>query len=204
MDHNLPEYEAWNNAAVHLLRGAVYFTNESLWNTILANITPLRDFFAHIGLVLIVAEDDGLAYLRPLEEDEQPEGYENMAKLFHRTQLNYSQTLLCVLLREHLDEFETKEVHDEYCAVDCEGLFEQWKAFGFDAKDEVALNNKFKQSLSKLEKIGFVDKISEDAKLWRVNAILKARLPAEKLENLHIQLQQEIQQRRAKGEISSE
>lgn len=192
MERNLPEYEAWNNAAISLLQRPAYHNNESLWNLILTNRTKLSDYFAHLGLALIVSEEDGLAYLRPFSEEEQPEGYENTQKLFRKTQLNYNQTILCVLIRERLDEFETEEVQDEYCAFDQDSLFEQWKAFIVEARDDVVLHNKFKQSLVRLEKIGFINRVPGNEKLWRVNAIIKARLSAGKLEKLRTDLEREI------------
>lgn len=198
----LPEFKAWNNAAVHLLRGAVYYTNETLWDIILANTKELSEYFAHLGLLLILDEIDGIAYLRPMKEDEQPEGYDSLPKLFHRTRLTYSQTLLCVLFRDHLFDFETSKVEDDYCAVNEDVLFEQWKSFGFQAKDEYALNITFKRDINKLGNIGFVDKLEGDSKLWRVNSILKARIPAEKLERFHEQIKQEVERLKGRQEDS--
>jgi len=41
-------------------------------------------------------------FMRQLTEDELPDGYDRLPKVFRRTRLGYDETLLCVLLREEL------------------------------------------------------------------------------------------------------
>ncbi len=61
----------WSAAAVRLLQGVVYHDdNAQIWDSVLRSVSPLTDYFAKIGLLLIVDESDGMAYLKQLDDDE--------------------------------------------------------------------------------------------------------------------------------------
>src|SRR5690349_8838568 len=106
MPHTFPEYREWSIAAVRLFQGAVYADDESVWNTVLSFQSPLESYLARLGLLLVVDESEGMAYIRQAHSDELPEGYERLPKLFRRARLGYWVTLLCALLREELRRFE--------------------------------------------------------------------------------------------------
>ena len=59
----MPPPVPWAPAAVRLLQGIVYHDDAGdRWERILSGVTPLTDYFARIGLQLIVNEEDGMAY----------------------------------------------------------------------------------------------------------------------------------------------
>jgi Cdc6-like AAA superfamily ATPase len=138
---------------------------------------------------LIVDEAESLAYLRQMLEDEMPEGYERLPKLFHKTRLSYNATLLCVLLREELRRFEEDDVHNERCVIEIAALFDQWRTFFSMSQDEVRQRRELGTLLNRLAELGYVRKFSEEPEAWEIRRILKARLPAAELENLKLQLQ---------------
>jgi hypothetical protein len=185
---SLPEFREWSIAAVHLLREVVYADDARVWPVVLASQTPLATYFARLGLILVIDESEGLAFVRQMTEDEQPEGYEQLPKLIRKIRLGYDATLLCVLLREELRRYEEEEVHNERCAVETDRLFEQWKAFFPPQADEVRQRREFLAALRKLEDLGFSRKINDTPECWEVRRILKARLPVSELENLKGQL----------------
>lgn len=188
MRGELPEFRDWSIPAVCLLRGVVYADEERTWNLLLGNVSRLKDYFGRLGLLLVVDESEGMAYLRQLDEEERPEGYEALPKLFRATRLSYSQTLMCVLLRDEFRRFEEEDMHNERCVVEEAALFEQWKAFFPAQGDEVKLHRDMRGSLRRLEDLGFLRRFSEEPPSWEVRRILKARLPAAELENLRDQL----------------
>ena len=183
---DLPKFEDWSVAAVHLLRGVIYSDDEKTWNLLLTNVSTLEHYFGRIGLRLIVDEPEGLAYLRQLADGESAGGYEALPKLFRATRLSYGQTLLVVLLRDELRRFEEADVHNERCVIEQTALFDQWKSFFTDAGDEVKLNRDLTTALRKLERLGFVRNFAKGA--WEIRRILKARVPADELEGLREQL----------------
>ena len=55
----------WSIAAVRLLQGVVYQDeNLATWEIILAHLSDLEDYFAKIGLLLVLDQNDAMAYLK--------------------------------------------------------------------------------------------------------------------------------------------
>jgi hypothetical protein len=198
-----PEYREWSLAAVRLLQGVVYSDELRPWEIILSSQSPLTSYFARLGLLLVVDESERLAYLRQMVEEELPEGYEHLPKLFHKKRLSYDATLLCVLLREELRRFEEEDVHNERCVVEVAPLFDQWRTFFPPQHDEVRLRRDLSTTINKLDELGYLRKFSDEPEAWEIRRILKARLPIAELENLRTQLQ-EAAQRHSQDEGAGE
>lgn len=184
----LPEFRETSIAAVRLLQGVVYSDDTKAWDVLLTNQSELTDYFLKIGLVLIIDEADGLAYLRQLSDGEREGGYEELPKLFRRTALGYDATLLCVMLRDELRRFEDEDLDNERCVVETDALLDAWRTFFPADEDDVKLKRRMSTSLAKLEKLKFVRRFHKDSDAWEVRRILKARLPIEELQRLHDQL----------------
>ncbi|WP_164101157.1 DUF4194 domain-containing protein [Candidatus Laterigemmans baculatus] len=187
-DDSLPGYRPWSLPAVHLLRGVLYADELPAWEILLSHASELADYFARVGLILVVDEADGLAYLRQMQEDEQREGYEQLPRLFRRTSLGYEPTLLCVLLRDEFRRFEDEDLDNERCVVETEALFDAWRTFFPATEDELRLRKSLASAVRKLEALKFVRRFASEPESWEVRRILKARLPIAELENLKAQL----------------
>jgi hypothetical protein len=183
-----PEFREWSIAAVQLLRGVVYADEERLWSMVLTSQSQLESYFARLGLLVVVDEPEGFAYLKQMADEELPSGYEELPKLIRRTKLGYDATMLCIVLREELRRFEEEEVHNERCVVETSLLFEQWKTLFPPQYDEVRHLRELSAALRKLDELGFIKKFSDEPESWEVRRIIKARLPAAELEALKVQL----------------
>ncbi len=185
---SLPELEDWSIAAVRLMQGVVYADDGPVWDIVLSHQSRLEDYFARLGLLMVLDEPEGFAYLRQLDEDELPAGYERLPKLFHKSRLSYDATLLCVVLRDELRRFEEEDVHNERCIVAGAELFEQWKTFFPPDQDEVRLRKGLESALKTLDGLKFVRQVAKEPAEWEVRRVLKARLSAADLESLREQL----------------
>lgn len=194
----LPNYKDWSVAAIRLLQGPVY-SDDTNWDSALRYQSPLTDYFARIGLILVVDEPEGMAYLRQLARDEAPDEYQQLPPLFRRTRLGYDATLLCVLLRDELRRFEEEDVDNRRCVIQQLELFEAWKTCFSTGEDEVRLQKSLEAALRKLEALHFVSRFGETAGSWEIRRILKARLPVAELERLREQLQKKGSQATAHG-----
>ena len=183
-----PEMYPWSLAAVRLLQGVVYAEEEKVWNLVLGSKSPLQSYFSQLGLLLIVDESEGFAFLRQFEEDEYPAGQAALPKLFRRVPMNYDATLLCVLLRDLLRQFEEEEVDNERCLVETTKLLADWKNFFPIDQDEVQKQKELRSALRKMEDLKLVRKFGDEPETWEVRRILKARLPAAELETLKLKL----------------
>ena len=185
-DH--PEFRERGVAAVKLLQGVVYSEEGETWSILLANESDLADYFSEIGLALVVDRAEGIAYLKQFDDDERTGGYERLPRLFRKTPLGYEATLLCVLLRDEYRKFEEEDLDNERCVVETDGLFEMWKTFFPADADEVSLRKRLSASLNQLEKLKFVRGLPSGGESWEVRKLLKARVPADELENLRDRL----------------
>ncbi len=185
---SLPEFRDWSIAAVGLLQGVVYLDDGKIWSVLCSHRSKLDEYFARIGLALVVDDAEGFAYLRQLEEDELEKGYEVLPRLFRKSRLSYDATLLCVLLRDELRRFEEEQIDDQRCVVKTLELLEQWKPFFSAGLDDVKLLRTLKAALGALEELRFVRLFAKEPEEWEIRRIIKARLPVTKLESLLEQL----------------
>jgi hypothetical protein len=106
--YDLPEFLEMGIAAVRLLQGVLYAEDIAAWDALLASEVELTNYFARIGLVVVIDRSEGLAYLKQVADEERTGGYERLPRLFRRTPLGYDATLLCVLLRDEYVDSRTK------------------------------------------------------------------------------------------------
>ena len=192
----MPPAVPWAGAAVRLLQGIVYHDDAGdAWESILAGVTPLSDYFARIGLLLIVNEEDGFAYLRQIAPETLPTDYPAIPKLFRSVRLTFEASLLCVLLRDELRRFEEEIHRDDRCVVLQSALLEIWQSLLPGQTDSVRANRNLGGQLRKLEELKFVRRFEKDPPSWEVRRILKARLPLEELESLRAELEAELKRR---------
>lgn len=154
------------------------------WERVLESVAPLTDYFVRIGLRLIVDEENGMAYLRQIAPESFSAEHPTMPILFRKTRLGFEQSILCVLLRDELRQFEERIQHDERCAVNQSDLLTLWSEICGSDEDPVRLNRKLTAHLKSLQEMKFVKQFSDTPPAWEVRRILKARLPLSQLEQL--------------------
>jgi hypothetical protein len=194
-DHELPEFREMGIAAVRLLQGVIYAEDQAVWEILLAHENELTDYFARIGLSVVIDRAEELAYLRQFVDGEQLNGYERLPRLFRRTPLGYDATLLSVLLRDEYRRFEDEDLDNERCVVTVDQLLEDWKVFFPTVADELQLRRRLQSTLKRLEELKFVIRVESEQETWEVRRILKARLPVEDLDALRERLQAAEQER---------
>ncbi|WP_153556842.1 DUF4194 domain-containing protein [Roseimaritima sediminicola] len=205
LPERLPSAVPWSAAAVRLLQGIVYHDDAGdVWDRVLESVTPLTDYFVRIGLRLIVDEENGMAYLRQIAPESFPPEYPPMPTLFRRTRLGFDQSILCVLLRDELRQFEEQIHHDERCVVNQSDLLSLWSEICGHEEDPVRLNRKLTAHLKSLQEMKFVKQFSDTPPAWEVRRILKARLPLAQLEQMRTELVAELARRRADSAATPE
>lgn len=182
------EFRDWSIAAVRLVQGVVYADDGPAWDVLLRSRSSLDGYFVRLGLQLVVDEPEGYAFLRQLDGEELPEGYEGLPKLIRKVPLGYGATVLAVLLRDELRKFEDEELHSERCVVEAHDLLEQWRLLMPAQHDEVRQAKELQAALGRLQELGFVRPFGDDGRSWEVRRVLKARLTAADLERLREQM----------------
>ena len=179
-------------AAIRLLQGVIYSSDDKAWDQVLTYRSDLQDFFARLGLILMVNEDDGLAYLRQRSDDELDADGDALPRLFRRTPLSCDMTLLCVILRDELRRFEDEDLDNTRCCVTLEQLMPMWKSMQPSKHDDVKSRDTLKSTMRKLEQMSIVSKFGGEDE-FEIRPILKARMPLETLAEIRDQLKEFVE-----------
>ncbi len=179
-------------AAIRLLQGVVYSTDAAAWQQVLTYRSDLEDYFGRIGLVLIVAEDDGIAYLRQRTDEERDSDGDALPRLMTRTPLSLNVTMLCVILRDEYRRFEDVDLDNTRCTVTVDDLLPTWKSMQPSKHDDVKNRETLVATMRKIEKMSIVGKFGE-ADEYEIKPILKARMPIDSLVELKDQMKRHIE-----------
>lgn len=91
-----PTHEPYAHVIVKLLQDTLYDENEKTWNDLLQYQISITQYFEKIAIDLIVEKEDGYAYLKQIEIDEE----KNTIGLIRRIPLKYEASLICVFLNK--------------------------------------------------------------------------------------------------------
>jgi hypothetical protein len=166
-----------------LLQNPLFSDETAAWNMLLSHFTPVQEYFSRIGLEVRVQEEDGYAYLyQPVLEDDDGQTI-SLPRLTRRDRLTYHATLLCVLLREWIDQFESTHLEGGKCTIIDIQIRELLLPFLPPRTDERAVQSRIDSAIHRLVDLGFLKHITDTSSpaYFEVRRILKAKIDAEKL-----------------------
>ncbi|TXH42873.1 MAG: DUF4194 domain-containing protein [Actinobacteria bacterium] len=166
-------------AIIRLMQGVVYReSDEDAWETLQRSGAQVRDHFAIIGVDIVVDEDEGYAFLRsraPADEGEEP-----LPRLVRRRRLIYHVSLLLVLLRKRMVEFETGGGAGRL-VLTTEQMVEMLRLFQAESGNDARLVDSAGSTIKKVAELGFLKQLRDQTDHWEVRRILKAYVDAETL-----------------------
>ena len=173
---------------IKLLKGPVEYLEKTAWEQLLQYQTELTKFLQQLGLVLVLEKDDGYAYLEQTRLDEE----ENVAGWVRRIQLGYEESILLVLLRDMMAEFEVGEASSRELIKKRREIKEYAELFFKENPSRVKFIRDLDRLIDKVEELDFLEKMEnndiQDEQKFRVKKIIKARVDNELLENFKQQL----------------
>ena len=173
-----PEEHAVAASIIQLMRGVVYREHdESTWATLARNAPSVRDHFAAIGVDVIVDDTEGYAYLqsRPDADGEEP-----LPRLVNRRTLTYNVSLLLVLLRKRLVEFETAGSEGKL-VLSRDQIVEMLRLFLTESTNEARVVDQVDTTIRRASELGFLRQLRGRTDQWEVRRILKAYVDAQTL-----------------------
>jgi hypothetical protein len=192
----MPAPDSFAPLAIRLLKGVVYEEESRLWNDLLkVQEQPLRQYFAQIGLQLVINRNDGFAFLRqppPAEEGASTV----LPRLMNSRVLTLDQSVLCVLLREHLEEYAVADSAAREPILSLRDIREMVELFFKERTTQQRFLRDVKKTVREVKDMGFLDELnqqseqSEDDRRYRVKRILKAFIGADQLRELFQNLDQ--------------
>ena len=165
-------------AIIALMRGVAYREqDESTWATLDRQAPAVRDHFAAIGIDVVVDDIEGYAYLqaRPDADGEEP-----LPRLVKRRTLTYNVSLLLVLLRKRLVEFETAGSEGKL-VLGRDQIVEMLRLFLTESTNEARVVDQVDTTIRKAAELGFLRQLRGRSDQWEVRRILKAYVDAQTL-----------------------
>lgn len=171
-------------AVTQLMKGVVYRdVHETPWRHLLALQPQVRDYVAVIGLVVVIDEAEGYAFLRS-RPDEGDGDQQRVPRLVARRQLSLQLSLLLALLRKRLAEFDAKAA-DTRLVITRDQVVDMVTVFMPASKSDARLVDQIDANIAKAVELGFLRWIGDSLEVRR---ILKAFVDAQWLADFDARL----------------
>ena len=189
LSSNLKEYSL---AIVRLLKGTIN-SDDKVWDDVLLYRKPIQEYVNVIGLELIIKENDGYAFLKqfPIDDDD------NTIGLVSRKQLGFETSVLLVVLRQILEDFETNPL--DYSGsekfIDNEELINQIELFLPEKYDKAGYLKKLEDYIKRIEKLGYIKRVDSDDlnTRYRIHKIIKEKVNIDTLEEFKNKLNEYVE-----------
>jgi hypothetical protein len=208
----------YSSVLIKLLQGFVVSDEKRYWETLLTYQDPIREYFSVLGLQLHLSADDGYAFLKPgilsressnadglpgeegeaLEEG-SPEDSTiskeldgNIPSLVRRAPLSFEVSLLCILLRESLEHFDSTVSDDHRLILKRNDIYELLRLFYAEKTDETKQVRRFDSLINRVIELGFLRELKGNQNSFEVRRIIKAQFDAEKLSEIKAQMHTEL------------
>ncbi len=172
----------YSPAVIRLLQGVVYEEDKKTWDLVVAYQSDIRQYLQVMGLMLELYESDGYAFVRQRTAEADDE--EALPVLVRRMPLSYPVTLLCVLLRERLLEFDAQGGDSSRLIVSREQIVEMIRAFLPEKSNEARVVDSIDATINKLVDYNFLRKLVNRSGEYEVMRILKARITVTELQEI--------------------
>lgn len=175
------------SAIIRLMQGVVYReSDEDTWLALERLGAGVRDHFATIGVDVVVDDAEGYAYLRSRPEED---GEEVLPRLVRRRALTYNVSLLLVLLRKRLVEFETTG-GDGRLVLTTDQIVELLRLFQAESSNDARVVDQAETTIKKAAEFGFLRQLRGQSDHWEVRRILKAYVDAQTLSDFAAKLRE--------------
>lgn len=156
-----------------LMRGVVYRDDQEVaWRHLLALQSQVRDHVEVLGLVVVIDETEGFAFLRSAPVD--PEVEESSAlRLVARRPLSFHQSLLLALLRKRLAQFDA-DASDTRLILTRDQIVEMLTVFMPPRTTQTRMVDQIDSHIAKAIDLGFLRRVQGSEGVFEVRRILKA------------------------------
>ncbi len=173
-------------AIILLLKGLFYKSDheKAFFELVHNSYGAIVEYFKTIGLTVIVDENDGYAYLKNIVHEEEDEA---LPKLIQNRELSYKISLLCVLLRKKIADFDMQN-ENERAIITKEDITASILLF-LDVKfNEVKIKKEIDATIKKVEDLGFIKKLKIQDDAYEIKNSIKAFVDASWLDQFDAKL----------------
>jgi len=180
---------------IKLLKGPVEYLDKNIWDKLLQYKYELSEFLLELGLTLVLDEQDGYAFIRhTLSDDESVD-----ISWVSRRAFSYEESILLVLLREMMAEFEIGESGSRELVRKRREIKEYAELFFKEKASRIKFLKELNRLIDRAEENGFLYKTEdndvEDEQKFRIRKLIKAKVDEEVLSGFQQQLKSFIENR---------
>ena len=191
----------YSTALIHLMRGVVYSGQIAVWNTVLSSRTSIEDYVGKLGLCLQVDESEGYAFLKaaaseegelPGENSGQSTEYQQLPRLVRRHPLPYDTTLVIVLLREALEQYDAGTADDQRLVISRQVLRDMLVHYFVERADATKQQRRIDSAIKKAVDLDLLAELKGGNDMFEVRRIVKAMVNAEFLTDIKERLKEHL------------
>jgi hypothetical protein len=182
--------EPYAPVIIKLLKGVIY-ADDIHWHILQNYLTPIRDYFAKIGIEVHNYETDGFAYLTQPKEIEIDERKESLPRLTSSHKFSLKMTILCVLLRLELQQFDASEKTGKPI-ISIAKIRELVQPYFPATNNEDKLRKEIDTLVDKVCDLKILRELSGQDGQYEIMRIIKAKINTEVLNDLKQKLEQYV------------
>ena len=180
----------------HLMKGVVYRdTHEKVWQHLVQLVPRVSDYVATLGLIVVVDESEGYAFLRSKPDDS--EDGDQIPRLIPRHALSFHTSLMLALLRKKLAEFDAAD-EGYRLILSRDQILDMMLMFMPASSNEAKINDQVDRTISKVADLGFLRRMPKHDNQFEVRRVLKAFVDGQWLSDFDARLTEyaaELQER---------
>jgi len=171
---------------VRLMKGPV-FSDEypTVWNSVLQRRTEIGDYFSKMELDLFVDESEGFSFLKQRESEDG----EELPRLISRRELPFHTSVLMVILRKKLLEFDTYQAGARP-VVEREELQRAMSVFYPETSNEVKRRDEIERHINRAKDMGLLRSMKDNDENLEIRRVIKAVISASWLADLDKKLEE--------------
>jgi hypothetical protein len=157
----------------HLMKGVVYRdSHEQVWQHLVQLVPRVSDYVAGVGLVVVVDEAEGYAFLKSKPEDPDDDS-PPIPRLIARHALSFHTSLMLALLRKKLAEFDATD--DGYRLIlSRDQIIDMMTMFMATSSNEARIVDMIDRTIGKVVELGFLRRLPKQDDQLEVRRVLKA------------------------------
>lgn len=188
LERNIKPY---SKAIVKLLKGSIQRTS-NVWDDLINYQIEIQDYINQIGLELIVKKEEGFAFVKQLEDSEG-----NTLNLVTRRQIGFETSIVLVVLRQILEEFDSNptqfQVFEKFI-TDLE-IKEEVELFLPEKFNRVKFLKELDGYINNIVKLGYLSEVNkkENETKYQIQRIIKEKVTLDILQEFKLKLQENVE-----------
>ncbi|UTC75391.1 DUF4194 domain-containing protein [Treponema sp. OMZ 792] len=178
----------WAAPCIKLLQGPLYEKegDPDSWRLLIQYQGEISSFFDQIGISVFIEPAEGYAFL---EQKEDEEGETESVRLIRRYPLSFEMSILCVLLREALEQFDISQSDSSILVLPESEIRSMLSVYFKEKTDQTKLYNELTKYLNQAVDLGFLKELHQDQngrigddlidRKFEVRRILRAKITTE-------------------------